>query len=56
MEGRNRVIRRAFDTLGHSVVRLIRVAVADLSLDDLKPGTYRYLKKREVMRLMSTSI
>ncbi len=56
MEGRNRVIRRAFDSLGHSVVRLIRVAVADLSLDDLKPGTYRYLKKREVMRLMSTSI
>lgn len=56
MEGRNRVIRRAFDCLGHSVVRLIRVAVADLSLDDLKPGTYRYLKKREVMRLMSTSI
>lgn len=55
-EGRNRVIRRAFDTLGHSVVRLIRVAVADLSLDDLKPGAYRYLKKREVMRLMSTSI
>ena len=56
MEGRNRVIRRAFDTLGHSVIRLIRVAVSDLSLDDLKPGTYRYLKKREVMRLMSTSI
>jgi 23S rRNA pseudouridine2605 synthase len=56
MEGRNRVIRRAFDCLGHSVVRLIRVAVADLSLDDLKPGTYRYLKKREVMRLISTSI
>jgi pseudouridine synthase len=56
MEGIKRVIRRAFDCLGHSVVRLIRVAVADLSLDDLKPGTYRYLKKREVMRLMSTSI
>jgi 23S rRNA pseudouridine2605 synthase len=52
-EGRNRVIRRAFEALGHSVVRLIRVAVSDLSLEDLKPGSYRHLTKKEVTDLIS---
>ncbi len=51
-EGRNRVIRRAFDALDHSVVRLIRVAVSDLSLGDLKPGSYRHLTNREVSGLI----
>ncbi len=47
-EGRNRVIRRAFDQLGHPVTRLIRIAVAGLTLGDLKPGMYRNLTKKEV--------
>ena len=51
-EGRNRVIRRAFEALGHSVVRLIRVAVSDLGLGDLKPGSYRHLTGREVSLLI----
>jgi 23S rRNA pseudouridine2605 synthase len=50
-DGRNRVIRRAFDTLGHSVLRLIRVAVADISLISLKEGDWRMLTPREVERL-----
>jgi 23S rRNA pseudouridine2605 synthase len=47
-EGRNRIIRRAFEHLGHPVTRLIRVAVAGLTLGDLKPGMYRNLTKKEV--------
>jgi len=54
-EGRNRVIRRALATLGHPVVRLIRVGLSDLLLGDLKPGAYRHLTGKEVARLMNTS-
>ena len=54
-EGRNRVIRRAFEVLGHPVVRLIRVALSDIALDDLKPGAYRFLTRKEVSRLMIAS-
>jgi 23S rRNA pseudouridine2605 synthase len=52
-EGRNRVIRRAFEQLGHPVVRLVRVAIADLVLGDLKPGMYRSLTKKEVAGFFS---
>lgn len=50
-DGRNRVIRRAFDTLGHSVVRLVRIAVGDLSLGSLAEGAWRALTPRELERL-----
>jgi 23S rRNA pseudouridine2605 synthase len=51
--GRNRVIRRAFDSMGHSVTRLIRVAIADIVLAPLKEGTWRLLNPREVGQLMA---
>jgi 23S rRNA pseudouridine2605 synthase len=54
-EGRNRVIRRAFAVLGHPVVRLIRVALSDIALDDLKPGAYRHLTRKEISRLLIVS-
>lgn len=50
-DGRNRVIRRAFDVLGHSVVRLVRIAVGDLSLGSLGEGAWRTLTPRELERL-----
>ena len=52
-DGRNRVIRRAFESLGHSVARLVRVAVADLSLGALGEGAWRTLNPREVARLLA---
>ena len=52
VEGRNRIIRRLFDSLHHPVVRLIRTAIADIALSDLQSGEYRYLQKREVQRLI----
>ena len=51
-EGRNRIIRRAMEALGHPVARLIRVSVGDLELGDLKPGQYRRLRKKEVEGLL----
>jgi 23S rRNA pseudouridine2605 synthase len=52
-EGRNRVIRRAFDSIGHSVARLVRTAVADVSLGSLRAGSWRVLDPREVARLLA---
>ncbi len=54
-EGRNRIIRRVFESIGHPVVRLKRIAISDIHLDDLEVGEYRYLRKREVERLLSLS-
>jgi pseudouridine synthase len=54
-EGRNRLIRRGFEALGRSVVRLLRVSVADLHLGNLKTGTYRHLTREEVKKLLSFS-
>jgi 23S rRNA pseudouridine2605 synthase len=52
-EGRNRVIRRGLESLGHPVVRLIRTAIADISLGNMKTGTFRHLTKKEVKHLLS---
>ncbi|MFA4916964.1 MAG: pseudouridine synthase [Syntrophales bacterium] len=52
-EGRSRIIRKSFDSLGHPVLRLIRIGIANLYLDDLKAGTYRSLTKRDIQRVLS---
>ena len=52
-EGRNRLIRRGLESLGHPVVRLIRMAIADISLGNMKTGTFRHLTKKEVKHLLS---
>ncbi len=50
-EGRNRIVRRMFEALDHQVARLIRTDFAGLTVDKLKPGTYRRLSKDEVAAL-----
>ncbi len=50
-EGRNRLVRRAFATLGHPVSKLRRVSFATISLRGLERGQYRALTSEEVARL-----
>lgn len=52
-EGRNRVIRRLFDAVGHPVARLIRTGIGEVQLGNLKEAEFRPLKKREVEQLLS---
>ena len=46
-EGRNRHIRRMFETIGVDVLRLIRVALGALKLGDLPKGEVRALSEQE---------
>ncbi|HVP91749.1 MAG TPA: pseudouridine synthase [Terriglobales bacterium] len=50
-EGRKREIRKMFEALGYPVTALLRVEFAGLTLEGLRPGQWRYLKKAEVERL-----
>lgn len=54
-EGRNRLIRRGFEALGYSVLRLIRISVADIQLGDMKVGTFRYMTRKEIRSITGSS-
>jgi 23S rRNA pseudouridine2605 synthase len=50
-EGRNHVVRRMLEAVGHPVTRLVRLAVGPVRLGDLKPGRRRHLSLPEVQAL-----
>jgi len=49
--GRNRIVRRIFESLGYHVVKLDRVYFAGLTKKNLSRGKWRYLNEREVNAL-----
>lgn len=49
-EGRNQQIRKMFDSIGHSVLKLRRVAIGFLRNEKLRPGEFRLLSEAEVKR------
>lgn len=49
--GRNRIVRRIFESLGYKVKKLDRVYFAGLTKKDLPRGRWRYLSKEEVNML-----
>ncbi|MCA1632868.1 MAG: rRNA pseudouridine synthase [Acidobacteria bacterium] len=50
-EGRNQQIRRMFDAVGHSVLKLKRVRIGHVTNEGLPLGHWRYLTPEEVARL-----
>lgn len=53
IEGRNHIVKKIFESLGHPVSKLKRESYAFLSLGNLKSGEYRELSLKEVKRLYS---
>jgi 23S rRNA pseudouridine2605 synthase len=51
-EGRNRIVRRMFDAVGHPVTRLVRTRIGPIPLGDLKSGRTRVLGRTELGTLM----
>ena len=49
--GRNRIVRRIFESLGYRVLKLDRVLFAGLTKKNLRRGDWRYLTEEEVDRL-----
>jgi pseudouridine synthase len=50
-EGKNRQVRRMFETLGNPVVRLHRLAIGPVGLGHLKEGEMRELTREEIAGL-----
>jgi 23S rRNA pseudouridine2457 synthase len=49
-EGRNRQVRRMLANVKFPVLRLIRYAIEDITIDELKPGQWRNLNPEEISK------
>jgi 23S rRNA pseudouridine2605 synthase len=52
MEGKNREVRRLFESQGATVRRLQRVQIGKIKLGELKPGKWRALTEPEINSLL----
>ena len=55
-EGKNRQIRRMFETLGYNVLALKRISIGRIHLGDLKEGEMRTLTKEERLAILGTKV
>ncbi len=49
VEGKNRQVRKMTAAIGHPTLRLIRHRIGNLSLGDLAPGQWKYVKKNQIL-------
>ena len=52
-EGRKRQIREMGGMIGLPVLRIIRIRIGDIDLNDLKPGEWRKLTQEEIIKIKS---
>ena len=52
-EGKNREVRRLFESQGLAVRRLVRTQIGKIKLGELKPGRWRTLTQTEIKTLLS---
>ena len=51
-EGKNRQVRKMCEAIGKKVIALHRAKIGSIGVKDLKLGTWRYLKKTEVEKIL----
>lgn len=51
--GKNRIVRRLLDKVGHPVQKLVRTAIGPISLGNQRPGTVRELSSEDIAKLMA---
>jgi len=51
--GKNRVVRRLFDAVGHPVERLVRIQMGPIRLGDQRQGSIRALGRQEAGHLLA---
>lgn len=54
-EGKNRIIRRGLEAIGHQVSRLVRESIGNITLTGLKEGEWRLLTGQEIHQLQNES-
>ncbi|MBB6630152.1 pseudouridine synthase [Clostridium algidicarnis] len=47
-EGKNRQIRKMCSALGHEVLKLQRVSIGEITLENVEEGNWRYLNEKEL--------
>ncbi|MGI8468940.1 MAG: pseudouridine synthase [Pyrinomonadaceae bacterium] len=55
-EGHNQQIRKMFDAIGHSVVKLRRLAIGHIKDDRIPVGAYRELDAREIKQFLNPAL
>lgn len=55
-EGKNRQVRKMFDSVGHKVVKLKRISFGQIELGLLKPGQWFYLSNEEINFLKNQEV
>ena len=56
VEGKNRQVKKMFESMGHRVKRLHRSQIGYIHLKGLKPGEYRILKPQEVKEMKNIAL
>lgn len=56
VEGKNRQVKKMFESVGHKVKRLHRIQIGGINLKGLTPGRYRILKPQEVKELRNMAL
>jgi 23S rRNA pseudouridine2605 synthase len=51
-EGRKRQVRKMFEAVGHPVINLKRIAYGQLRLGSLPSGSYRYLSREDLKKVL----
>ncbi len=51
-EGKNREIRKLCEAVGLTIDKLKRVAIENLSIDNLSPGDYKFLSRKELCKAL----